>query len=276
MRVLFFSSKVSMNYTRRLKFVLGELGRAALKKTIPDIPVKKRIAGYGPFYLDNKFIFSNFSGRSSAHNKGLHALVRDSITATTILDIGAHVGLTVLPMSIAGELAKKIYAFEASQVNCDLLERHIRLNSVKNVELVEKLVLDINHRVEFYELDTVSAMNSVVAKSVSDDYRPREVDTLTIDSFCEERKVNPDLIKIDVEGAELMVLKGAPNVLSRCRPIIYLSVHPRHLKLGGQTVQELREYLENHDYQVTDPASDVEATGDLVFSEYRVVPRELC
>ena len=57
---------------------------------------------------------------------------------------------------------------------------------------------------------------------------------VSIDSYCKINNLCPDLIKIDVEGAEINVLRGATDTIKRFKPLIFLSVHPNQiLKLGG-------------------------------------------
>ena len=58
------------------------------------------------------------------------------------------------------------------------------------------------------------------------------VDTISVDTMCEEYACSPDLVKIDVEGFEFYVLQGAAHVLTR-RPVVYLEIHPQlTAKLG--------------------------------------------
>ena len=57
-------------------------------------------------------------------------------------------------------------------------------------------------------------------------------------------------IKIDVEGSELNVLQGAKNILTQYKPIIFLSVHPEHLKILGQKTIEINNFLEKHEYKI--------------------------
>ena len=67
--------------------------------------------------------------------------------------------------------------------------------------------------------------------------------------FCIPPSI-PDVIKIDVEGSELNVLQGAKNILTQYKPIIFLSVHPEHLKILGQKTIEINNFLEKHEYKI--------------------------
>ena len=74
-----------------------------------------------------------------------------------------------------------------------------------------------------------------------------EIEMINIDSLELD---NISLIKIDVEGSELNVLQGAKNILTQYKPIIFLSVHPEHLKILGQKTIEINNFLEKHEYKI--------------------------
>jgi hypothetical protein len=61
----------------------------------------------------------------------------------------------------------------------------------------------------------------------------------------------PDLIKIDVEGFELEVLKGAEGLLSNKKPALVIEIHPRQLELSGGNEAALFEFLESYEYSWT-------------------------
>ena len=77
------------------------------------------------------------------------------------------------------------------------------------------------------------------------------IQTITLDTFCREMGVNPNLVKIDVEGAELLVLKGARNLLDEFSPPIILAVHPYWLPTGQSPVQIIK-LLKAYGYTVFD------------------------
>jgi len=68
----------------------------------------------------------------------------------------------------------------------------------------------------------------------------------------------PMMIKIDVEGAELIVLRGAAKLLSKHRPAILLSVHPQFLASFQQTVGDIAAFLSDHGYRWTNLTTDHE------------------
>ena len=77
------------------------------------------------------------------------------------------------------------------------------------------------------------------------------------------------MIKIDVEGAEILMLRGAKQVLARHRPLLFLSVHPSHLEAMGQSVRELEALLREIGYEPHDTGGG--PVNDLSFGEYLCV-----
>lgn len=77
------------------------------------------------------------------------------------------------------------------------------------------------------------------------------IQTVTLDAFCRDMGVRPNLVKIDVEGAELLVLHGARNLLRESHPAIILAVHPPWLP-SGQSTADIVAFLEANGYGVFD------------------------
>ena len=79
-----------------------------------------------------------------------------------------------------------------------------------------------------------------------------EVHMSTLDSDLESRGIHPAdvaFIKIDVEGAELEVLKGATNLLSQGRPVVYMEVEPPWLERMGHSVNDIFDLMALHGYE---------------------------
>jgi len=125
-----------------------------------------------------------------------------------VFDIGAHVGYYSL---ISSKLAKKVFAFEPEKKNLKLLRKNLRLNRVDNCQVVETAVSDKNGKIKLYLSQTSSGDHSISQKKNSFEL----VDSLALDNFASKIKSLPNLLKIDVEGAELTVLQGAKRLLSR-------------------------------------------------------------
>ena len=123
--------------------------------------------------------------------------------------------------------------FEPSNINYFLLKKHIKLNQniIKcKVKIENYLVGEVNDdSILFYDnLNNSSGVNSVIEnnKKLEKTYKKQ----INLDSYCFRNNLIPDIIKIDVEGYEYNVLKGAVKILKLYRPTIVISIHPLLLK----------------------------------------------
>jgi hypothetical protein len=97
------------------------------------------------------------------------------------------------------------------------------------------------------------------------DIRKTVIETITLDTFCGELGRTPDLMKIDVEGAELLVLRGATQLLHKFHPAIILAVHPYWLP-AGHSSRQLFELLSEDGYRIYN--SEGSPVQDLQDGEY--------
>ena len=219
----------------------------------PSWSVSKKIGSYGPFKLNRRFAFSNFESWGSRHNRGFKATVEASNGKTCVLDVGAHIGLVSLPLSQAIAESGKVYAFEPATANQTYLIEHLTSNRINNVEVITDLVGESPlESVEFFESSHDSGMNTIAPTGSQHGYKATQRHQITLDGFCNERKLSPQVIKIDTEGAEVRILKGALDTIRLHKPTIFLSVHPQHITQLGSTVEELERLIEDLNYKVTD------------------------
>ena len=85
----------------------------------------------------------------------------------------------------------------------------------------------------FYESSESSGMNSIIEIGRKKITNKRYIPSITLDQFCKDKKISPDIIKVDIEGSEIEMLIGAKNIIKKSRPIIFLSYHPFHIKKLG-------------------------------------------
>lgn len=137
-----------------------------------------------------------------------------------VFDIGGHVGFyTLLASKLIGKEGK-VFAFEPLPRNIYYLKRHIEMNKNDNVYIIEAVVSDKNGFSDFkVPADSFSGR-------ISNSSSELKVKSVTIDILvCQEKLPTPNIIKIDVEGAEILVLRGASYILKKYRPNIFLAVH---------------------------------------------------
>jgi len=137
-------------------------------------------------------------------------------------DVGANVGLYSL-LAARRVATGTVYAFEPLPRNIEYLRKHLELNRVSNAELLELAICDVVGIASFQEAEN-SSMGHL------GDGGTTRVRTATLDSFLlHETILPPRLIKIDIEGTELLALRGACEVFRRFRPVLFLATHSREL-----------------------------------------------
>jgi hypothetical protein len=101
-----------------------------------------------------------------------------------------------------------------------------------------------------------------------------EIPLRTVDLLCAELDFRPDAMKIDVEGYELAVLRGARGTLTASRPLVFLEIHPARIAELGGSLGELNGLLAELGYQVLDLSGVLVPPARLV--ELDAVTRFLC
>jgi hypothetical protein len=108
----------------------------------------------------------------------------------------------------------------------------------------------------FYDTgDPGSNANSLVAAPGR--HLGATVPTVSLDEFVGDRGIKVNALKIDVEGAELDVLRGASATFKRCRPVAHLSLHPASIQQAGGSLAGVWELLQRYRMSVTRGGSPV-------------------
>ncbi|MGA9583170.1 MAG: FkbM family methyltransferase [Allosphingosinicella sp.] len=145
----------------------------------------------------------------------------------TVIEVGGHIGyISMYFASLAGPKGRVI-VFEPGPNNHKYLHRNIA--GLDNVEWVDRAVSDEEGTVTFYCDNLTGQNNSLVSDfkvleanagrtGIALERAEVTVKATTLDAFCADRGLVPDFIKIDVEGAELLVVRGMKSVLRSARP----------------------------------------------------------
>ncbi len=165
----------------------------------------------------------------------------------TVIDIGAHVGLHTLRLSERVGRAGRVIAVEPSPANSGLLRVHLTWNNCHNVEIMEAVIGDREDQVEFtFRADPTDPGGFANSLAYDIGGETRKVRMTTIDEICSNFR--PDLIKIDIEGAEFFALRGARETLTRMAPVVIVAVHPEPMRLMGTTPAKLVALMSEYGY----------------------------
>lgn len=180
----------------------------------------------------------------------LQKLLKD---AHCFVDCGAHLGWFTC-------LASKcmpnglVYSFEMDDANCDLLRKNVQLNNCHNVIIHQTAVTDTSGHVSYMRKPTEAQHYYAIRLFPS---LPNAVDeeiiivqALSLDDFFEDKEIMPDVIKLDVEGAEVRVLRGMEKLMKRYAPKIFVEVHPEKLPNFQASADEVLLLLIDNGYEV--------------------------
>ncbi len=239
---------------KRLTSLFRSYGRRHLIKVLKIlfVPIDKfkydTIFGF-PLYLnlykdvDARFYLNEFEQGTLSL---FHALLKND---SVVLDVGANIGIySVLAASKNNNV--KVFAFEPADEAYNSLIGNLRLNNLKNVKAEKFGVADYKREAILSRCDD-DAYNSLgkPMREVKDEV---SVSLISLDDYCREHKLNKvDLIKIDTEGADYLVLKGAYNILSGADSPIIFCEYNRYINSGfNYTVSDMISYIEDAGYQI--------------------------
>src|SRR6476661_333667 len=173
-----------------------------------------------------------------------------------VIDIGAHIGTYTIISSRRVSQTGKIVSIEADPANFEILKQNIKLNKLTNVTTLNHAAYSKETKIKLYlpdeqHTDTLRSTIMVDRPNTKQD-RFIEVNANTLDNLLEQNGLNHaeiNWIKIDVEGAEFEVLKGATNILSKSKDIaILIEIH----NLYGDTnlYTPIIEFLGSYNFKI--------------------------
>jgi len=173
-----------------------------------------------------------------------------------VLDVGANIGqYALLASKLMGETGQ-VYAFEPSPEVYPKLQHHVQLNEFSNIEVITCAVAAKSGSMEFYPANE-QGNQGVGSLIPADDYRAQirstasiDVDVVSLDAFCESRDItHVDMLKIDVEGFDLEVLKGAEALMKNNPNLVIMSeVEPINLAQLGATAADFYGFMKERGF----------------------------
>lgn len=176
---------------------------------------------------------------------------------SVVYDIGAHVGFYTLLAARSVSPGGKVIAFEPVPQNIYYLKEHLRLNRCSNVIVFESAIAE-RSGFTFFE-EGQSSFTGRISSEGTSKYQTVSIDSIVLDG----KAPPPDIMKIDVEGAEMLVFSGAIATIQKYHPIIFLATHGRDVH---QKCCELL-YSLGYDLMAIDGRSIYET--DEIFAHYK-------
>lgn len=158
-------------------------------------------------------------------------------------DIGGYKGYYAGVMALKG--AAEVFVFEPMPANAAMINKLIRLNPDLPIHLKQIAVSDTTEKAVFKLMpeETMGKLNSSSFQQDEQEMQQLVVNCITLDELIKTGIPEPDFIKIDVEGAEEFVLKGALEMLNRKRPLLMIEIHS--LQIGERCMAILKNFYTN-------------------------------
>lgn len=165
-------------------------------------------------------------------------------------DVGANLGFFSILLSRLAGPTGSIYAFEPVPDNAAMIERNARLNQLENIAVLRLALSCIDGRGELMLAQHVGGAVLKTAGTPPDLVGSMMVETASLDTLVERQQIRPpNVVKIDVEGAEMEVLKGMVRVLRRCAPTIVLELDDETVEECEKKVSLCRSFLHEFGYR---------------------------
>ena len=174
-------------------------------------------------------------------------------------DIGANVGFfSVIAAKLVGDTGK-VYAFEPGKENTASIRHNAGLNKFEQIEVIEKAVSQTSGTAQLLLAQYSGGHASATADVPPDLAGEITVDLVSIDELIARQQIAPpNFVKVDVEGAELDVLKGMQETIKTYQPTIIYEVDDGDGTGYERKYRELAAFFESLDYQVTQAKNSYE------------------
>jgi FkbM family methyltransferase len=162
---------------------------------------------------------------------GHEPLVEEMLTSHlhpgfVVYDVGAHIGILGLIAARVVGREGEVIAFEADPGNAERITEHALRNSMPQIKVVQSAVWRTSGRLRFERASSQSSRNqgAVVSGATKEDSETIDVQAVSLDEFARAHRP-PNVIKVDVEGAEDAVLEGSDSLFSSVKPILICEIH---------------------------------------------------
>jgi FkbM family methyltransferase len=222
-----------------------------LRRIFPNAPIPYRLP-FGAWFLvgnsqvDTALLTNEFE---TAEINFVQGYLKQGMTA---LDIGAHHGLYTLLASKRVGPSGKVFTFEPSPRERKQLVRNVRINFCSNVHIEPYALGKEPARDNLYVVEGgEDGCNSLRPPAVQSETRAVPVEVVTLDVIASKLGLTKvDFVKLDVEGAELDVLKGALGLLQTIpRPVLLVEVYDVRTRPWGYQAHEIVEFLDRLGYR---------------------------
>lgn len=162
-------------------------------------------------------------------------------------DVGANLGyFTTIAAKVRPDIP--IYGFEMDETLQPIIRRNLERNGITNATLVNAAVGQ-DQQVFPYTPHPYSFLSMVSGIPTGPVELKLMARTIRLDDYFADEPLKPDLMKVDIDGSEMAMLRGSEELLAQPGLEMFLEVHTYHLPLFGSTTAEVLEFLRHRDYR---------------------------
>jgi FkbM family methyltransferase len=215
------------------------------------------------FYSEDRALFDYWGGDAD----DLRFLWRTLKPGNTFLDVGAFHGVYSIVAGKRVTPAGRVIAFEPSPRDRRRLQLHLRWNAIRPAKVEPFAVGAESSETPFFQVISGDPTRNGLKPPASDDAVTKiTVQTISLDQYISEKNIQRiDVMKLDVEGGELEVLRGAAKMFARFRPILICEVLDETTLVWGYPARDIISFLSDADYLWFECAAD----GTLIPHEIR-------
>jgi FkbM family methyltransferase len=218
---------------RSLQRYASDVRETYKEATFRPYTTKKQIDG-----IDFDFYVGDPTGQlwydsSGPYSEGELRFLRKHVVShgDIIFDVGGHHGWHALIMSRLVGSEGKVFTFEPNPKNAEIIRRNVSLNGCANVTVVTAAIGPRDQDVIVTNMsDTIIKPDKIIDRYWPEDCRRKSVSQgiavkmRSLDSYACQHNIFPTLLKVDVEGYEIEVLRGSCSILAR-KPKLCLEIH---------------------------------------------------
>ena len=201
------------------------------------------------YHIDRNIL--NFGCYDENLHLAIERLVRPGMVC---FDVGANLGEMALHMAMRTGPAGVVHAFEPVPAVFERLKNHVERNRLQNIRMHSLALSDRNGTCTIASADATSdnqGLGSIVNTNEIIVPVRQEIQAQTLDDFVSQQHIDRiDLIKIDIQGAEMLLLEGGNQVFTNLSPDILIEISPTDLAQGGFNSRDVCCLIERYGYGI--------------------------
>lgn len=188
----------------------------------------------------------------------------------TVWDVGANIGLYSMAAAQHVGSSGRVLSWEPTPKTFSILSSHVGANSPNGIcRMIQEAISDFEGELTF-NIQADPSSNRIGGQASSID--SVQVAVHTLDHWVKQEKHHPNVVKIDIEGAEVLAFRSADLLLGTARPVILAAIHPQFMHDYGAGPETITAVLDKHKYVTFD--MEGRPSRPEIYGEFVLLPKE--